>query len=221
MNGIQDERNRSLRRWLPLAMFLLALSYPLVLHAGVVSGSLLTATLVLLLIILLWGVLELSKSRPSGWLLIGVALGGGLWLWLGEPDKVKLLQLPPILINGTLFFMFSMTLLPDRTPLITRFAQLMHEQERELNTLEQRYTRRVTLFWSGMFVFLTLESAGLAIWASQETWSLFTNFINYMLVLAAMLIEYRIRVRQLPHLEHPGFLPFVKRVRSIEWRSLL
>jgi uncharacterized membrane protein len=221
MNRIQPAWLRLLRRWLPLGLLLLAFSYPLVLHLGVISGNLLPATLVMLLILGSWGTLELSKSHVSGWLLIGIALTGVLWLWLGKPDMVKLLHLPPILINGILFLMFSMTLLPDRTPLITRFAQLMHEQERPLKALETHYTLRVTQIWSGIFAFLTLESIWLAFWATEETWSLFTNFINYLLVGIAMLIEYRIRVHRLPHLEHPGFLRFVKQFRSIEWRRLL
>ncbi len=221
MKGMQQTQNRPLQRWLPLGLLLLGLSYPLVLHLGVVNGNLIPATLIMLLILVCWGILELSKSRANGWPLIGIGLGGVLWLWLGQPDMVKLLKLPPILINGTFFLMFSMTLLPHRTPLITRFAQLMHEQERDLNEVEQRYTLWVTRFWSGMFAFLTLESAWLVFWASEETWSLFTNFVNYLLVLAALMVEYRIRVWRLPHLEHPGFVGFMRRFRSIEWRSLL
>ncbi|RLW65414.1 MAG: hypothetical protein B6D70_04535, partial [gamma proteobacterium symbiont of Stewartia floridana] len=76
-------------------------------------------------------------------------------------------------------------------------------------------------FWSGMFAFLTIESAYLAYFADTETWSLFTNFVNYLIVIAGLLIEYRIRERKLPHLEHPGFWNFVRLVRRIEWRSLL
>ncbi|MET0050547.1 MAG: hypothetical protein ABW095_05630, partial [Candidatus Thiodiazotropha sp.] len=66
MNGMQPAQNRPLHRWLPLALLLLGLSYPLVLHLGVVDGNLVPATLVMLLILVLWGLLELSKSRPSG-----------------------------------------------------------------------------------------------------------------------------------------------------------
>ncbi|MEJ2619949.1 MAG: hypothetical protein P8163_06710 [Candidatus Thiodiazotropha sp.] len=221
MNGVQTEPNERLRRLAHIGMLLMALAYPLVLHFGVVSGNLIAPTLILLLLLLTWGCLELIKGRYSGWPVMAIALGGIAWLIIEKPDMIKLLQLPPIAINGSLFTLFTMTLLPGQTPLITRFAELMHKDERNLNDYERFYTRRVTLFWSGMFAFLTVESALLAQFADQETWSLFTNFVNYLLVIAGLLIEYRIRERKLPHLEHPGFLNFVRLVRRIEWRSLL
>jgi uncharacterized membrane protein len=221
MNGVQYKTSVALCRRAHLALLLLALAYPFVLHFGVVNRSLITPTLILLLLLLTWGVLELIKGRLSGWLIILIATIGSGWLLYERPDTIKLLQLPPIAINISLFTIFTMTLLPRQTPLITRFAELMHESERDLNDHERRYTRRVTLFWSGMFAFLTIESTLLAVYASTETWSLFTNFVNYLLVIAGLLIEYRIRVYKLPHLEHPGFLNFVRLVRRIEWRSLL
>ena len=221
MNTIQHDINDSLRKWIHLGLLLLAIAYPLALHAGVLNGNLLAPSLILLLLLMVFGALELLKGRTAGWLIVVSALLCCGWLLIQRPDTVKLLQLPPILINGSLFILFTMTLLPRQTPLITRFAQLMHQNERPLKAIELRYTRRVTLFWSLMFAFLTIESALLARYASAETWSLITNFINYLLVVAAMLIEYRIRVRKLPHLEHPGFVNFVRLVRRMEWRSLL
>lgn len=221
MNGVQSESNRRIRKLAHLGLFSLALAYPLALHAGVVNDNLLAPSLILLLLLMTWGVLELINRRFTGWLLISVALLGAAWLLIEQPDTVKLLQLPPIAINISLFALFTMTLLPHQTPLITRFAILMHKDERPLTDYERRYTRLVTLFWSGMFAFLTIESALLAQFATTETWSIFTNFVNYLLVIAGLLIEYRIRIKKLPHLEHPGFLNFVRLVRRIEWRSLL
>jgi uncharacterized membrane protein len=193
----------------------------LVLHFGVVSGQLIAPSLILMLLLLNWGGLELIKGRLSGWLIISIALLGIAWLVFEKPETIQLLKFPPIAINGSLFTLFTMTLLPGQTPLITRFAELMHKDERELNDYERLYTRRVTQFWSVMFAFLAVESALLALYSDTETWSLFTNFVNYLLVIAGLLIEYRLRERKLPHLEHPGFLKFVRLVRRIEWRSLL
>ena len=221
MNGVQSELNGGLRRVAHLSLLLLALAYPLALHAGVINHSLLAPSLILLLLLSVWGLLELLKGRQTGWPIILLAAIGAAWLLIERPDTVKLLQLPPIIINISLFTLFTMTLLPGQTPLITRFAELMHKDERDLNDYERGYTRRVTLFWSMMFAFLTIESALLAYYASAETWSLFTNFINYLLVIIGLLIEYRIREVKLPHLEHPGFLKFIRLVRRIEWRSLL
>ncbi|MCG7965215.1 MAG: hypothetical protein JAY63_01350 [Candidatus Thiodiazotropha taylori] len=221
MNGVQSESNNPLRGLAHIGLLLLALAYPLVLHFGVLSGGLIAPSLILMLLLANWGVLELIKGRLSGWLIIATALLGIAWLLLETPDTIQLLKLPPIAINGSLFTLFTMTLLPGQTPLITRFAELLHKDERELNDYERLYTRRVTQFWSGMFAFLTVESAYLAYFTDTETWSLFTNFVNYLIVIAGLLIEYRIRERKLPHLEHPGFWNFVRLVRRIEWRSLL
>jgi uncharacterized membrane protein len=221
MNEVHTKSNSRMRKQAHIGLLLLALAYPLALHIGVVNGNLLVPSLILMLLLMVWGTLELLKGRVTGWLIILIATFCCSWLLIQQPNTVKLLLLPPIAINGSLFTLFTMTLLPGQTPLITRFAEIMHKDERPLRALERLYTRRVTLFWSMMFAFLTIESALLAQYASTETWSLFTNFINYLLVILAMLMEYRIRVWKLPHLEHPGFVNFVRLVRRIEWRSLL
>ncbi|MCU7917521.1 MAG: MMPL family transporter [Candidatus Thiodiazotropha sp. (ex Epidulcina cf. delphinae)] len=202
-----------------IALLLLAIAYPLALHGGVVNGNLLPASLILFSLLSLWGVLLVLKQRQTGWLMILLGALASAWLLIRQPETVKLLQLLPIFINGGLFILFATTLFPRQTPLITRFAQMMHEQA--LDHTAQDYSRKVTLFWASMFAFLTLESMLLAGLASAEIWSLFTNFINYLLVLAAFVVEYRIRVRRLAHLDHPGFVNFILRLRRIEWRSLM
>ena len=54
-----------------------------------------------------------------------------------------------------------------------------------------------------------------------ETWSLFTNFINYLLVLMVFLIEHKIRQLSLPKLDHPGFIGFLLALRHFDPRILL
>ncbi|MCU7906279.1 MAG: hypothetical protein KZQ76_10635 [Candidatus Thiodiazotropha sp. (ex Epidulcina cf. delphinae)] len=207
------------RRPLRIGMLLLVIAYPPALHGGIVNGNLIPACLILLSLLILWGVQLVLKQRQTGWLMILLGALSSAWLFIRRPEMVKLLQLLPILINGGLFGLFAMTLFPRQTPLITRFAQMMHEQT--LDRAAHDYTRRVTLFWASIFAFLSIESMLLAGLASTEIWSLFTNFINYLLVLAAFLIEYRIRLKRLTHLDHTGFINFIFRLRRIEWRSLM
>jgi uncharacterized membrane protein len=221
MNRIQNDNGHHLKKPLQIGLLLIAIAYPAILHTGVIKDNLYPAAMMLLLALVLWGGLELMKRRLIGWFLILVSILGSVWLLMEQPNTIKLLQLPPIFINGAMFLLFSMTLFPSQTPLITRFAQMLHENKQPLNEDESHYTRMVTLFWSGMFAFLTIESVLLASLASREIWSLFTNLINYMLVFVAMIVEYRVRVWRLPNVEHPGFLKFVQMVRRIEWRSLL
>jgi uncharacterized membrane protein len=115
--------------------------------------------------------------------------------------------------------LFGYTLLPGQRPLISRFAEILHGHV--LDTLTLRYTRGVTLLWSSLFALMTLESLLLGLLAEPAIWSLFTHFINYLVLLLVFFLEYRLRLRHLPHLEHPGFFGFLCSLRRVDWRRLL
>ncbi|MCU7809621.1 MAG: hypothetical protein KZQ77_00080, partial [Candidatus Thiodiazotropha sp. (ex Notomyrtea botanica)] len=83
------------------------------------------------------------------------------------------------------------------------------------------YTYGVTVLWSALFMIMIVESVLLALYATPEVWSLFTNFINYAFIGLVFFIEYRVRTRKLPHLQHPGFTAFLLSLRHIEWRKLI
>jgi len=207
------------QRALQVLLLLLLVAYPLALHLGILGERLLPAVSILFGLLCLSGLLLLIKGSRYGWLpLLGAALMlGGFLLKGGEP--ALFLKLPPVLINGILCIIFSATLLPGRKPLIARFAEIMHAHALDEQTL--RYTRGVTMVWSGLFAGMLLESLLLAWLASPEIWSLFTNFINYILVMLVFFFEYRLRIRRLAHLQHPGFVTFLLSLRRIEWRKLL
>ena len=123
-----------------------------------------------------------------------------------------------MIISGLLGLVFGHTLLPGEIPVISRFAELMHGHT--LDEPARRYTRSVTWLWTLLFAILTLESLLLALFAEDRTWSLFTNFINYLVILVVFIVEYRIRVHRLDHLQHPGFVAFLVALRQIDWRRL-
>lgn len=207
------------RRGLRALLFLLLLAYPLALHLGIIGDSLSPAFCILMGIIFLSGLLMLLTGNYYGWLpLLTAALMLGGFMLQGT-DPVFFLKLPPILINGTLCLVFATTLLPGQKPLITRFAEIMHAHALDDTTL--CYTRGITLLWSSLFAAMMLESLLLALLASAEIWSMFTNFINYILVLLVFFLEYRLRLRKLSHLQHPGFTSFLLSLRRIEWGKLL
>ena len=68
---------------------------------------------------------------------------------------------------------------------------------------------------------MAIESWLLAMLASHAVWSLFTNFINYLIVLLVFMFEYRVRIRRLAQLEHPGFFRFLFSLRKLDMRGLL
>jgi uncharacterized membrane protein len=207
------------QRFLQALLLLLLVAYPLTLHLGILSEHLLPAVAILLGLLFVSGLLMLIKGNPYGWLppLAAITILGGYLLKDADPGLY--LKLLPILINGMLCILFSATLLPGQKPLIARFAEIIHAHA--LDDLTRRYTRRVTILWSSLFAGMMLESLLLAWLASAETWSLFTNFINYLLVLLVFIVEYQYRIRRLSHLHHPGFFGFLVSLRRIEWRKLL
>ena len=129
-----------------------------------------------------------------------------------------LLKLNPVLVNMALAWLFFCTTLGTRTPLITRFASAIGD---ELDAATRRYTRVVTIVWAVFFALLGLESALLAVWASPQSWSLITGFLNYVLVGAVFPIEYCARRYFLPHQTRKGFCAFVKSLMQADFRRLL
>jgi uncharacterized membrane protein len=214
-----DRSGMPLRRLLRTGVLLAVICYPFAVHSSVFSGSVMPGVTALLLLLGLGGIALLLQRRwPEGGLLILLTLlASGLAFLYGA--GLSLLHLPPIIINLILGTVFASTLLPGRIPLISRFASAFHRQE--LDTPTRRYTRRVTQLWVAVFFSMAIVSWLLAIWASHEVWSLFTNFISYLVVLLVFVIEYQVRIRRLPQLEHPGFVRFLLALRKMDLRSLL
>lgn len=192
--------------------------YPVALHLGVSAGTVAPGILVLSALLLLSGIGLLMKRAYSGWglLVLGVALLA--CQIFSETAAQYMLFLPPILINLLLGFLFARTLSVNSTPLISSFARMVHGHELDEETLS--YTRTVTWLWSALFFVLALESLFLALFAPLELWSLFTNFINYLLVLLFFIVEYQIRIRRLSYLRHPGFFAFMRQLGKFDIRSL-
>jgi uncharacterized membrane protein len=204
--------------WLGRLSLLLLLAYPIALHLGVLNHRMQPALFILLGLLLLFGLLMLTRGNRYGWLLLTLAITTAVWIYAYQADSASLLKLPPVLINGILCLLFGYTLLPGQRPLISRFAEIMHGHA--LDPLALRYTRAVTLLWTGLFALMALESLLLGLLAEPRIWSLFTNFINYLVVLLVFFLEYQVRLRRLSHLEHSGFTKFLLALRRLDWRRL-
>jgi uncharacterized membrane protein len=212
-----SEKSRS-SIWLRRLLLIMLISYPIVLHFGVMHDQVRPALGILLGLLLVSGLLILSTGSRYGWLLLGSAFIGGVWIYNYHSDPAPLLRLPPVVINGLLCLLFGYTLLPGKRPLIERFAEIIHGHALDQRTLH--YTRGATLGWTLLLAFLTLESLLLGLLADARIWLLFTNYINYLMLLLMFFLEYQLRLRRLPHLEHPGFAGFLLALRRIDWRRL-
>ena len=193
-----------MHRWAPrggLAVVLL-LAYPLLTHAAVTTGLAYLAWAAWLCIAAL-----VVLSFPGQWGLAGFALLAVAPL-VAEPDA--LLKLPPVIINLALAVWFGRTLAPGEEPMISWFARLVRGTE--LAPDLARYTRRSTLMWTAFFVSMAAAAAALTVWAAPQTWSLFANGIDYLLVGVLFIGEYVFRRVRYRHHEHRPLADVVRTV---------
>ncbi|MDX1431806.1 MAG: hypothetical protein R3286_05090 [Gammaproteobacteria bacterium] len=212
----QTGQNSGRPRAKAILLLILLPVYPIVVHLSIVYD---VPVLLIGLLLVLFTVLVVLAVRKGGNFLSAVsclvALIAIVVLWRGRP--VDLVYLPPVLVNVVLMFLFGRTLLPGRTPLVTRMATLLRG---ELDETYAGYTRRVTQAWTIFFVFLAVECVVLAKIAPLEVWSLVTNFVNYVLVFLFFAVEYRIRLVCLRGYPHLGFIEFFRVVAKADLRSL-
>jgi len=196
--------------------FILVVFYSLAVHFGVLAGHPVPAALFLFGLILaaLWR--SLRQGVKAAWiaLVVILALAGLLW---HAAVLSQLFLLPPVAINIMMLLVFGQTLLPGNTPMITRFSLIM---KGDIDEKAWRYTRRVTEVWTLFFGVMALQTIMLALFASPFLWSIFTNLINYLLIVLFFLLEYAIRIRLFPEVDHPGFIGFIRSLVSIDFQRL-
>lgn len=153
-----------------------------------------------------------------------IALCGG-YAWLVRraasgaitgPAAGALLHAIPPAVYLLLAFLFGRTLHAGRVAMITRFALLEHNP---LPDELARYTRSLTWIWSSFFVVLAIATVALSLFATIETWALFTNVVIYGLTAALFVGEYfyrRVRYAHYDHLSLPAMILLVLR----SWRTV-
>jgi len=179
---------------------MMTLGYPVALHIAVIKGHTQVAVWMLLVLAVCRSLLVFVSSGYAVSQLMAPAVALIALASLAAGDSAALF-LPPILIAAGLFQLFAHTLLPGEEPLLCRVARHVDgvEDERRL-----RYARRLTWFWTLFFAAMLIESVLLAVFAPLEIWSLFTNCINYLLIVGLLLLQliYRsFHLRQLPTLQ--------------------
>jgi uncharacterized membrane protein len=136
--------------------------------------------------------------------------------FFGFPDAEWALYLPPIAINLALCWLFGRTLVRGRVPLIARFALM---EQGTLSPELTSYTRMLTWLWTLLFAAAALASALLALSGNRDAWSLFANFLNYVLVAVLFLGEFvyrRLRFRSYRHQSPLQLLRNVRRTNLFE-----
>jgi uncharacterized membrane protein len=205
------------RTRLKIALVLIALlAYPALIHLSLAFDRPLVIAGTWLVISAVGMTAAILRRSASMVLLFGALLtaGIGLW-WLGQ--AVDLMYLPPVLINVALLVLFGRTLLPGATPIVARVAALWRGT---LDETVARYTRRVTEAWTIFFAIMAVESIALALFAPLYVWSLFTNCLNYLLVLLFFIVEYQLRFYFLPDHEHLSFRAFCRLLITTDLHGL-
>ena len=129
----------------------------------------------------------------------------GRWL-SGRVDVLVFAESFVFLLSLTV--LFGASLFGDREALITRLARIARGDD--MTPAVVRYTRRVTAGWAMFFALAALVSAALFATQSRDLWSAFANLALWPLTALAFGVEYAIRLRVLPDIEHSSPLVGVR-----------
>jgi uncharacterized membrane protein len=225
---------------LKFLMIGLAIAYPVVAHMAVVSRSVPVTVASLAVLASLALLPRLATRNVVAWCVLPVVIAALLWLARSNAAWLPLYA-TPVLVNLFGAWIFAHTLAPGQTPLIERLARLLHEED-GINDEIARYARKVTLAWALFLSSLAVLNLTLALLAQPngvllmmgvhpvvtvpvEVWSLFANFIDYVLAALFFIAEYAYRQRKFPQQPYRNLLDFVNRARRVghrvigDWRS--
>lgn len=119
-------------------------------------------------------------------------------------------------IYTTLLLTFALTLRPGHDPLICAMARRLHGP---ISAELERYTRGVTVYWTGVFTVQLLASILLFAFAPLVVWSFFVNILDIPLIATAFAAEYLLRLRILRDPPRHSFAMIVQMVADIKNRQ--
>ena len=216
---------------MPAPFFVLLILYPLVVHIAISIEQIIWAVYFLALLLLLPVSVSLLKVRSKTatqshylkptkqlWVEGSLALLAVVILLVADSYATQLLQFQPILIFSMLFIIFFTSLRHGSMPLISRFAILMTNDASD-NVVQ--YCRWATVAWAVFFLLMLFVSSLLAFYASLHTWSLFANFISYLLIATMFIMEFLFRRWHLKDHVDYSFIQFIRNLRQIDYRDVL
>jgi uncharacterized membrane protein len=164
------------------------------------------ATILALAPMLTLGTILIWRWRGPGMALLAAAAAGLLcdYCWPQLTRSFALVYLIQQLgFHGLMAATFGLSLLPERVPLCTQFADKVHGP---LGAPEVRYTRQVTAAWT--IFFLANAAANVLLYALEplRIWSMFVNFASLPLLALMFVAEYAVRRRVLNQVETGGLM---------------
>jgi uncharacterized membrane protein len=194
-------------RWRLIALAL----YPVLVYVSLHLGKPELRSLCLPLLALLF--FGLARDPLARTLLMGTALAlAGIALFLPQ-----LALWPPGLIFLGVGLWFASTLRGGRTPVIERFAELVHAGNgTEPPTDAGLWLRGWTLAWALVLAGIGVTALGLAALDHVRAWLLFVVAGAPLLMLATLWLELALRRRRFPDDDHPGMVRFLIDVIRIQ-----
>lgn len=111
---------------------------------------------------------------------------------------------------------FGLTLRRGQTPMISRFAAIVHG---ELTPRQTRYTRSLTWVWALYFGCISGLSLLLFALAPIKVWSAFAYLLGMPLLLLMFAAEYAVRLWRLPPAERAGPLQSIRAYRQASQKT--
>jgi uncharacterized membrane protein len=198
-------------------MPVLILAYPLLVHLAVVLQQPLLQWLALCCLVAVPLYTGLRGGSGRSWLLY-LLLVIALFLLTRAGGGRYALFLPPVVLPLIGAWFFGRSLQSGQAPLISKIARASRGGKLPAELVS--YTRGVTWLWTLTLTGMSLLSLLLATFAPLELWSLFTNFLNYIVLGALFPLEYLWHRFRFRHLEHPGFIGHIRNVATFDYRKL-
>ncbi len=199
-----------------LLQAVLVIAYPVCCHFAVTLDQPKLQLLAILLLGLGLTFRGLRAGSGASWFALGViVLLAALVSVFGVSRWV--LYLPPVALPLLLWSTFYRTLGSGQTPLVTAIALAAHG---ELSAELRAYTRASTALWAVLFGGLAITSAILPFVASEQTWSLFTNFLAWLIIGVLFLAEFIYRQWRFPSVEHVNFREYLRLVIQADVRNI-
>lgn len=192
--------------------WLLAACYPLLSHFALMRRQASLEWIALMVLFAAAFYSGLKRGRRYDWLafLAFAALVGGL---MRVDTQAYALYLPPMVFPALALLSFAGSLLPGRTPLVTQIATVAHG-----GTLAPEwvpYTRTVTWSWTLILIGILGIDVALLCFGSRELWSLWANFIGYLVVGAVFVIEYAYRRLRFRKLQQQSFAEHLRTLTQV------
>jgi uncharacterized membrane protein len=220
---------------LKFLMVALAIAYPVTAHMAVSSRSVAVTAVSLAVLASLFLLPRLIARSVVAWCVLPVVAGALLLLAHSHVAWLPLYA-TPVVVNIFGAWIFGHTLAPGQVPLIERLARLLHEEDGISDEIA-RYARKVTIAWMLFLGGLAVLNLTLALLATPggillmmgihpvvtvpvEVWSLFANFIDYVMAGVFFIAEYAYRQRKFPQQPYRNFFDFLNRARRVGHRVI-